>query len=193
MKKFLFMGIALCCSLSGFAQEVVNCLIKTSIGDISIELYAKEAPLTVANFLAYVDADLYDNSSFYRVCNPTNEAKRDVKIEVIQGGNVSRDKSFEAIPLERTSTTGLTHEDGMLSMARTADINSATSHFFICVNSQPALDFGGKRNPDGQGFAAFGKVISGMELVKEIQNKESRQQRLLEPVVIYSIERIAAR
>lgn len=193
MKKLLFIGAALCYSLSGFSQDVVNCIIKTSLGDISIELYAEKAPVTVNNFLAYVDAGLYDNSSFYRVCTPENEAKRDVKIQVIQGGNVARSKSFDSIDLERTNMTGLKHENGMLSMARTADINSATSHFFICVNSQPALDFGGKRNPDGQGFAAFGKVVSGMELVIEIQNGENTQQRLLEPVIIYSIERITTK
>ncbi len=166
-------------------------MIETSLGNIEIELYAHKAPLTVSNFLKYVDADLYTNSSFYRVCTPENEADREVKIEVIQGGDVDRSKSFDAIQLETTEATGLTHEDGMLSMARTGQLHSATSHFFICVGPQPELDHGGKRSADGQGFAAFGKVTKGMDIVRKIQSGENNsRQRLLAPVAIISIKRM---
>jgi peptidyl-prolyl cis-trans isomerase A (cyclophilin A) len=74
-------------------------------------------------------------------------------------------------------------------MAR-GEPNTATNHFFICVNTQPSLDFGGKRNPDGFGFAAFGKVIEGLEIVKKIQNRENEDQSLLKPVIIKNIKRI---
>lgn len=176
-------------SINAFAQDVVVCLIKTSLGDIEIELYAKKAPITVGNFLKYVDAQLYDNSSFFRVCTPENEANRDIKIQVIQGGNVPRGKSFNPIRLETTKETQVPHEDGTLSMARTSQLHSATSQFFICIGEQPELDFGGKRNPDRQGFAAFGKVTKGMDIVKKIQSGENTRQRLTEPVIIVSIER----
>ena len=91
--------------------------------------------------------------------------------------------------METTRETGLQHTNGALSMARDAP-NTATSEFFICINDQPELDFGGERNPDGQGFAAFGKVIKGMDVVTRIQQQPNKGQRLLEPVIIYSVTRI---
>jgi peptidyl-prolyl cis-trans isomerase A (cyclophilin A) len=173
-----------------FAQKPVNCLIKTSLGDISIELYADKAPVTVANFLRYVDAHLYDSSSFFRAVTLNNQPNNAVKIEVIQGGNVDSLKQFSPIPMENTSQTGLRHLDGTISMARGAPA-SATCSFFICINDQPSLDFGGKRNPDGQGFAAFGKVTSGMDVVRKIQNLYPEQQQYFRPpVTIISVTRM---
>jgi peptidyl-prolyl cis-trans isomerase A (cyclophilin A) len=190
MKKLFLTASLLLFATLAFSQKVVNCVIKTSLGDIFVELYPEKAPITVTNFLKYVDAGLYDSSSFYRVCTPENEAERPVKIEVIQGGNVAREKAFEPVRLETTQQTGLSHENGTLSMARTAQLHSATSHFFICVGPQPELDHGGKRNPDGQGFAAFGKVTAGMDIVKAIQQGENTNQRLTEPITIITIERV---
>jgi len=92
--------------------------------------------------------------------------------------------------LERTSLTGLSHVDGALSMARGAP-DSARSSFFICIGDQPSLDFGGNRNLDGQGFAVFGRVTVGMEVVRRIQIGEAVAQRLVEPVPIDSIWRMA--
>jgi peptidyl-prolyl cis-trans isomerase A (cyclophilin A) len=159
------------------------------MGGIQIELYPEKAPLTVANFLKYVDHQLYDGTSFYRACSPENEKDRKVKIEVIQGGDVSQPKQFEPIPIETTRLTGIRHQNGTLSMARDTP-NSATSSFFICINAQPELDFAGKRNPDGQGFAAFGKVTKGMEVVRKIQEQKNTNQYLTSPVVIHSIRRV---
>ena len=139
--------------------------------------------------MAYVDKGLYDESSFFRVCNQINEAGRELRIEVIQGGNVSEDNLFDPIPIESTRQTGIKHKNGIISMARDTP-NSARSSFFICINDQPELDFGGKRNPDGQGFAAFGKVTKGMEIVKKIQKLEDKGQYLVNPVIIYTIQRI---
>jgi len=175
--------------LGSFAQKTIPCLIKTSIGDIRIELYAEKAPVTVANFLKYVDHQLYDGSSFFRVCTPENEKNRVIKIQVVQGGNVPESKEFEPIPMETTRQTGIHHLNGTLSMARDTP-NSATSSFSICINDQPELDFAGKRNPDGQGFAAFGKVTKGMRVVRKIQAQKEKDQYLLNPVLIQSIRRI---
>ena len=171
------------------AQKDVKCLIKTSMGDITVELYPEKAPITVNNFLYYVDHHLYDSSTFFRVCTPANEASKLVPIQVIQGGNVADSNQAAPIAMENTSKTGLRHKDGTLSMARDG-VNSATSEFFICINTQPALDHGGTRNADGQGFAAFGKVTKGMKVVKQIQEQPEKDQRLLKPVVIYSVTRL---
>lgn len=171
------------------AQGQDTCIIRTSMGDITVELYPKKAPVTVANFLRYVDAHLYDGSSFFRVVRMDNQPKDSIKIEVIQGGNIDSTKVFGPIELETTRQTGLHHLDGTLSMARGAP-NSARSSFFICINDQPSLDHGGKRNKDGQGFAAFGRVISGMEVVRRIQQHHPGQGQYLDtPVPILAITR----
>ncbi len=176
-------------SFSLIAQEMPVCIIKTELGDIRVELYPNKAPITVANFLKYVDSQLYDNSSFFRAVTMSNQPKDSIKIEVIQGGDVDSLKQFPAIPLETTFQTGLAHKDGTISMARSAP-NTATCSFFICINDQPSLDFGGKRNKDGQGFAAFGKVISGMDVVKKIQQLYPDQGQYFKPAVkIISIRR----
>jgi peptidyl-prolyl cis-trans isomerase A (cyclophilin A) len=171
------------------AQKKETCIIKTSLGDITVELYPKKAPITVANFLKYVDAHLYDNTTFFRSVTLNNQPKDSVKIEVIQGGEVDSTKVFAAIPLERTSITDVLHKNGAISMARDTP-DSATCSFFICINDQPTLDFGGKRNKDGQGFAAFGKVTKGMDLVKKIQQLHPEQDQYFKPpVLILSIIR----
>lgn len=189
MKKFLVLCLLTSISFTSLAQAPLHCVIKTSQGDISIELYPSKAPVTVANFMRYVDGKLYNGSSFFRVCTPVNEATRKVKIQVIQGGNVPDAASFASINIETTKQTGLLHQNGTLSMAR-SDPNSATSEFFICIGEQPALDYGGARNPDGQGFAAFGKVTKGMDVVKKIQSQKDTSQYLVNPVKIYEIIRV---
>lgn len=189
MKRFFFVLLFFICITELHAQHNITCLIKTELGNITIELYPSKAPVTVANFLKYVDAHLYDSSSFFRAVTLQNQPKDSIKIEVIQGGNVDSAKEFSAIPLETTKQTGLLHKDGTISMARSKPA-SATSSFFICINDQPSLDFGGKRNLDGQGFAAFGKVIKGMDVVKKIQQLYPNQgQYFKPPVYIISIIR----
>ena len=189
MKRIFTVLISFVFVTNAAAQKKTTCLIKTSVGNITVELNHK-APVTVANFLKYVDAHLYDSSSFFRAVRLDNQPNNPVKIEVIQGGNVDSLKQFPPIPMETTSQTGLHHLDGTISMARSSPA-SATSSFFICINDQPSLDFGGKRNPDGQGFAAFGKVTSGMDIVRKIQQLYPEQgQYFIPPVTIISIERI---
>ena len=190
MKRFFFILLFCICSVTLQAQKNIFCSIKTELGNITVELYPAKAPITVANFLKYVDAHLYDSSSFFRAVTLNNQPKDSVKIEVIQGGDVDSAKEFVPIPLETTKQTGLLHKNGTISMARGKPA-TATSSFFICINDQPSLDFEGKRNKDGQGFAAFGKVVEGMDVVKKIQQLHPEQGQYFKPPVrIISITRV---
>jgi peptidyl-prolyl cis-trans isomerase A (cyclophilin A) len=175
-----------------FAEDAkpVRVLMHTSLGDMELLIDSVHAPLTSANFLRYVDAGFYDGAEFYRTVTLQNQPQNKVKIEVIQGGNPAREaEDFPPTPLERTSQTGLKHLDGTLSMARDKP-DSATSEFFICIGDQAELDYGGKRNPDGQGFAAFGKVVKGMDVVKRIQQSPADGQTLTPAIRIISAKRI---
>jgi peptidyl-prolyl cis-trans isomerase A (cyclophilin A) len=163
--------------------------IETSVGSIDIEIDAARAPITAANFLKYVDAKMYDGGRFHRAVRLDNQVRNDVMIQVIQGGRAPEQaramKGFVPIPLERTSVTTLKHVDGAISMARGNAADSASSDFFLCVGDNPSLDFGGARNPDGQGFAAFGRVIRGMEVVRKIQSGATNdREQLIEPIMI---------
>lgn len=170
----------------------VHVVARTALGEIELEVDVDRAPVTSANFLRYVDAGHYDGGRFHRTVTLANQPGNDVKIEVIQAGvNVERAKDrFPPIALERTSRTGLSHHDGTVSMARGGP-DTATSDFFVCINNQPSLDFGGARNPDGQGFAAFGRVVRGMDVVRRIHTAPNIDaQRLTPPVEIVQIRRV---
>jgi quinoprotein glucose dehydrogenase len=171
------------------SSQLATVVIETEMGNIEAEIDTVHAPVSAASFLRSVDAGLYDGARFHRTVTPDNQPNNDVKIEVIQAGLAPGTKDIAPIPLERTSVTGLTHRDGTLSMARRGP-DTATSDFSICIGDQPSLDFGGKRNPDGQGFAAFGRVTAGMEVVRKIQGQPSDTgQRLTPPVKILKIRR----
>ena len=167
------------------AQSLPHVVFRTERGDIEVEVDTIHAPISGKNFLRYVDGGFFTNGSFYRVVRQDNQPNDSIRIDVIQAG-ASRDKrgqGFPPIELERTSVTGLKHLDGTISMAR-AGVNTATSSFFICLGPQPALDFGGKRNPDGQGFAAFGRVVKGLDVARRIQGEAANGQNLIAPVAI---------
>ncbi|HKS05824.1 MAG TPA: peptidylprolyl isomerase [Gemmatimonadaceae bacterium] len=170
--------------------KLVPIVIETSMGSIEVDLDSARAPITVTNFLKYVDAHTFDGGNFYRVVRMDNQPNDSIKIQVIQGG-ISREKRAErrpAIPLERTSVTGLKHVDGTISMARSGP-DTGTTEFSIMVGDQPELDFGGKRNPDGQGFAAFGRVTKGFDVIKKIQSQAANGQNLVERIAIVRIVR----
>lgn len=181
------------------AQSNPRVLVQTELGDIILELDAARAPVTTANFLKYVDAGHYDHGTFHRTVRMDNQPESPVKIEVIQAGVASgkAKQGFGAIALERTNATGLRHTDGVVSMARTTP-ESATSGWFITINDQPSLDFGGARHADGQGFAAFGRVVAGMEVVRRIHASPSSTvastnaaaQRLTPPIRIVKVSRL---
>ncbi len=182
------------------AAETIKVKLETTMGDIHIDLYEDKALITVANFLRYIDGGHFNGGAFYRVVRMDNQAQNNIKIEVIQGGMSGNSDIglFDPIKLERTSETGIKHLDGAISMAR-GEPDTASSEFFICVNDQPSLDFGGMRNADGQGFAAFGIVTKGMDVVRAIQNVKTdipegaleytSGQSVLEPVMINSFSR----
>jgi peptidyl-prolyl cis-trans isomerase A (cyclophilin A) len=189
IQKSIPVFVLLAAALLAFGQtRPVTVVIETSMGPIEADIDTIHAPKTAANFLKYVDATRYDGGLFHRAVKPDNQPNNIVKIEVIQGGAAQGTPEFPAIPLERTSVTGLLHLDGTLSMARDGP-DTATSDFFICIGDQPSLDFGGKRNPDGQGFAAFGRVVKGMDVVRKIQSAPVKEQALTPPVRILRIVR----
>jgi len=176
----------------GVLTAQTRVVLETGQGAIEVELADTRAPVTTANFLRYLDGGFYNGGRFYRTVKMDNQPNNKIRIEVIQGGPVA-ERAKEGLPpiaLERTSLTGLRHTDGAISMARGAP-DSATSGWFICINDQPSLDFGGARNPDGQGFAAFGRVVQGMDIVRVIQRAPNTDaQRLTPPVKILKVSRI---
>jgi peptidyl-prolyl cis-trans isomerase A (cyclophilin A) len=153
----------------------VRVIFETALGNITIEVDVAKAPITAANFLKYVDGKFYDGGMVNRSVRPDNTLRHDVPIQVIQfQSNPARSREmFEPIPLERTNVTGLKHVDGALSMARSGP-DTARASFSIMIGDQPSLDFGGARNADGQGFAVFGRVIAGMDVVKKIHQSPTR-------------------
>ena len=158
-------------STAAQVPENVVVVFDTEKGTIEVEVDGVHAPATAANFLKYVDAGFYDGGSVNRSVRPDNTVRHDVEIQVIQFqiDPARRREQFPPIPIERTSVTGLRHVDGALSMARSGP-DTATASFSIVIGDQPEMNFGGRRNADGQGFAVFGRVIRGMEVVKAIQS-----------------------
>ena len=164
-------------------------ILRTELGDIHVTIDLKRAPVTASNFLRYIDAGLFDSTCFYRVVRTDNQPDNKIVIEVIQGGRYEEEGGgFPPIVHETTVMTGIRHRNGTISMAR-AEPGSATSEFFICVGDQPELDYGGRRNPDLQGFAAFGRVTKGLDVVKRIHSLRAPGQYLDRPVTILEIIR----
>ena len=190
MKNILILNLALIFVFSCKKNDNSIIRIITDKGNLEVEVYENKAPITATNFLKLCDDEVYKEASFYRVVRMDNQQQSPVKIEVIQGGLRidSLVEMFQPIEHEITQNTGIKHRDGVISMARNKP-GSASTEFFICIGDQPELDFGGKRNPDGQGFAAFGKVIRGMDVVRSIQAGEDLGQMLKTPVVIKDIVR----
>lgn len=164
---------------------------ETTLGEIEVELYATQAPVSVTNFLRYVLEGFFRDGEFFRTVTTNNQPTDDVKIQVIQARGVAsrQDELFAPIPLERTRDTGIKHLDGTISMARGGP-DTAQDNFFICVGNQPELDFGGRRNPDGQGFAAFGRVVKGMEVIRKIHESPANGQQLTPPIRIQGAFRV---
>jgi peptidyl-prolyl cis-trans isomerase A (cyclophilin A) len=166
----LLAGIAV--TWLGCAHVVIRPVLvvfQTELGHIAVEVDVVHAPITGTNFLKYVDAKFYDGGSINRAVRPDNTVRHDVEVQVIQfQSDPARERElFPPIPMERTSITGLRHVNGVLSMARDGP-DTAQASFSIVIGDQPEMDFGGKRNPDGQGFAVFGRVVNGWDVVKKI-------------------------
>ena len=177
-------------------DRAVLVTMATTYGNVTIELYPDKAPVTVENFLSYIDAGHFDGSSFYRTVRYDND-NGNPKIEVIQGGRGDAEAPFPPIVHESTEQTGILHTDGAISMARDS-VGTASSEFFICIGDQAGLDYGEIRNPDKQGFAAFGRVVAGMRVVRAIHQSPSngpsysayvKGQIIEEPALIETLRR----
>jgi len=169
--------------------------IETTVGTFYIAVDTRRAPITSANFLKYVAAGLYNSGRFHRATradNYTPAPPARPMMNIIQGGinPAKRSEGFPAIPLERTSVTGITHVTGVVSMARGTAADTATSDFFVLLDDQPSLDFGGRRFEDGQGGAAFGRVVEGLDVVRRIQQQPVEGQNLSAPVTIWRVWRL---
>jgi peptidyl-prolyl cis-trans isomerase A (cyclophilin A) len=174
----------------------VGVRVMTSVGEFFIAVDTRRAPITAANFLKYVDRGLYNDGRFHRATradNYTPAPPARPMMNIIQGGinSLKRNEGFPAIPLERTSVTGIKHVTGVVSMARGTAADTATSDFFVLLDDQPSLDFGGQRFEDGQGGAAFGRVVSGLEVVRKIQQQPVDGQNLSAPVTIWRVWRLS--
>lgn len=176
-------------------------MLNTSMGEIEVVVYPDRAPQSAGSFLQFVDQGRYNGQGFYRVVRPDNDSGVPV-ISVIQGGvlDTTTLSAADMVPHEPTDRSGLTHQDGTLSLARSEPGTGGGGTFFICIDAQPALDFGGARNADGQGFAAFGQVTRGMDVVRQINGLVAdgladsdyvRNQILRQPVIIERAYRIA--
>ncbi|HXB90740.1 MAG TPA: peptidylprolyl isomerase [Puia sp.] len=167
-------------------------IIRTPAGDIEVELYLRQAPKTAGAFLSYVDSGFYRNANFYRVLNADNQPTGAAQSRLIQGGiwrtDHARAISLPGVPHETTRQTHLLHTDGTISLAR-GEPGTGTTEFFICIGDEPGFDFGGENNPDGQGYAAFGKVVRGMDVVRTIFERPEDNQSFTPPIPILGISR----
>lgn len=187
MYKFLFILLLLASGCSA-PHKNPHVRIQTSVGDVEVELYPEQAPKSVAAFLSYIDSGFYKNTTFYRVLNNDNQPSDAFKSQLIQGGlwGTGRRKNLPGIPHESTQQTNILHKNGTISLARLAP-GTATTEFFICVGDQPGYDYGGENNPDGQGYAAFGRVVKGMDVVNKIYNRPETDQYFSPVIPIYNI------
>jgi peptidyl-prolyl cis-trans isomerase A (cyclophilin A) len=163
-------------------------LIDTSFGNIELELFPKQAPKTVAAFLSYVDSGFYTNTSFYRVLK-NEDLLPSENYGIIQGGVHPTIKTDKFIEHEPTSLTGLSHTDGVLSLA-SQGAGTASTEFFICIGSQSSFDAGNGGTKDNLGFPAFGTVVKGMKVVRKIQAANSNGELFIKKIVINKIERL---
>lgn len=170
--KRLVLGVALCGLLTACADKTPNVVLETDLGKIEIEVYPEKAPLSSADFLYYVDEGLYNGEGFYRVVRPETDPLK-LGMEIIQGGRLDGETVTPGIEHETTEMTGLTNGPGSVSIARDEPGSGSAAYFFINISNNDFLDYGGKRNPDGQGYAAFGKVVKGMDVVRAIQAQEA--------------------
>lgn len=193
--KHVFLILSAICLLgacSSHKYKNPHIEIQTNAGDIEVELYPDQAPKSVAAFLSYIDSGFYKDCSFYRVLNMDNQPSDAPKAELIQGGlwgGKRKRPELPGIPHETTQQTHILHTNGVISLAR-LEPGTANTEFFICIGDQPGFDYGGANNADGQGYAAFGKVVKGMYVVMKIYARNEEDQRFDPPVPIFKIVRL---
>lgn len=167
------MGFVLMVLLSACGGGKQNFVVmNTELGEVEIEVYVDRAPISAQNFLYYVDNGLFNGEGFYRAVRPDNDP-RGLGMQIIQGGLLSMQSVTAPIEHETTMVTGLSHIDGAVSIARDEPGTGSAAYFFISIGDNKSLDYGGARNPDGQGYAVFGQVIKGMDVVRAIQQSKT--------------------
>jgi len=171
MRRYI-LGVSLCALLAACADKTPNVVLDTDLGKIEIEVYPEKAPLSSADFLYYVDEGLYNGEGFYRVVRPETDPLK-LGMEIIQGGRLDSETVTAGIEHETTEMTGLTNGPGSVSLARDKPGTGSAAYIFINISNNDFLDYGGTRNPDGQGYAAFGKVVRGIDVVRAIQAQEA--------------------
>lgn len=192
--RILVLGAAclLLCACGPKTDTTPNVIFETELGVIEIETYPEKAPLSAGDFLNYVDRGFYNGEGFYRVVRADNDP-RQMGMSLIQGGRLDTEPKAPPIAHEPTSQTGLRNNSAMVSIAREKPGSGSAAYFFINIGNNNFLDEGGERNPDGAGYATFGKVVKGMDIVKTIQAMEAngatdeevvRGQFLTKPVII---------
>ncbi|MCZ0954711.1 MAG: peptidylprolyl isomerase [Rhodospirillaceae bacterium] len=147
-------------------------VLETELGDIAIEVYEERAPISSASFLDHVDGGYFEGGAFWRTVTTENDNGSPI-IEVIQGGVIGEVTDLPTVEHESTRDSGILHQDGVVSLGRSDPGTASGASFFICIGEQPALDFGATRNPDGLGFAAFGRVVDGMDVVRAIHRRDA--------------------
>lgn len=193
LKYFLIIVCIVLAACKSEKYKNPHIAIETRLGDIEVELYIDKAPESADAFLSYIDSGYYKNAAFYRVLNQDNQPIDAYKAALIQGGiwrtNRKLFASLPGIKHETTKQTGILHKDGTISLAR-QEPGTATTEFFICIGDQPGFDYGGENNPDKQGYAAFGKVIKGMNIVRTIYDRPEDEQAFTPPIIIFDIVRL---
>src|SRR6478735_5810094 len=191
-KKLLIAFTCTVMACNASRHENPHIEIATKFGDIEVELYAKQAPATVKAFLSYIDSGYYTNAAFYRVLRADEQPTNAFKSELIQGGlwktNYKLSSSLPGIRHETTQQTNILHKNGTISLAR-AEPGTATTEFFICVDDQPGFDYGGANNADGQGYAAFGKVVKGMSVVRSMYDA-TETDGTFNPLIYFKIKKL---
>lgn len=179
-------------SCGGNKSPYPQVVIRTTMGDIEVEVYPEKAPITANAFLRYVDSGYYTKGAFYRVLLQEGMSASN-NAGLIQGGMWPADgqpaKELPGITHETTQKTGLSHTDGTISLARTKP-GTANTEFFICIGNQTQFDYGNDQNGDKEGFAAFGKVISGMDVVRKMQLAPANGESFTPRIEIKKIERL---
>jgi peptidyl-prolyl cis-trans isomerase A (cyclophilin A) len=192
--RYFYVAVAVCClciSCSEKKYKNPHVEIKTRSGDIEVELFPDNAPKSVAAFLSYVDSGYYKNASFYRALNEDNQPTGNAETAMIQGGiwKTKHGMKIPGIPHESTQQTKLTHTNGTISLARQAP-GTANTEFFICIGDQKGFDYGGTNNPDGEGYAAFGKVVKGMDIIKQFYIQPTYGDLLQQQIEILNVVRL---
>lgn len=192
--RVLFIG-AMCLAVSACGPKIdtsPNVILETEMGLIEIETYPEKAPASAGDFLNYVDRGYYNGEGFYRVVRADNDP-RNMGMSLIQGGRLDTEPKGAPIAHEPTSMTKLRNDSAMVSIARDAPGTGSAAYFFINVGDNNFLDEGGERNADGAGYATFGKVVKGMDVIKAIQAGKAdapteeevvKGQYLTRPVII---------